>query len=40
MRISGTEPGPALFKLQRDFLCQNPSISSALHVFNHTIKPI
>ena len=30
----------ALFKLQRDFLCLNPSISTALHVFNHTIKPI
>ena len=30
----------ALSKLQRDFLCLNPSISTALHVFNHTIKPI
>ena len=30
----------ALFKLQKEFLSLNPSVKTALHVFDHTIKPI
>ena len=30
----------ALFRLQKYFLSLNPNISTALHVFDHTIKPI
>ena len=30
----------ALFRLQKYFLSLNPNVSTALHVFDHTIKPI